>query len=129
MPKALVQEAKEPERDILLAADFEIGYRAVADTGLSRCGSQSIHIVLAINNEHRTTVGGINLMIAVQGGIEESLGYGLRVRFACAGSIAEVGVLHIHLGRLMWELLTFGVKHVEYAGILEVLNVVERRRT
>ena len=125
----LVQETEEPERNVLLAADFEVANSAVTDTRLSRCRCQGVHIVLAINNEHRTAVSGVDLVVAMQGSVEKSLGYSLRVRFACAGSVAEIGVLHIHLGRLMWELLTLRVKHVEYAGIFEILNVVERSRT
>ena len=64
MPKASVQEAEEPERDVLLAADFEVADGAVADTRLAWRGSTSVHIVLAIDDEHCTTIGGVDLVVA-----------------------------------------------------------------
>ena len=129
MPKALVQEAEEPQWDVLLAADFEIGDGAIAYAGLLWCGRQRVHVVLAIDDEHRTTVGGVDLVVAVQGGIEECLSYGLLIGLACASGVAQVRVLHIYLGRLERELLALWVKHVQQARILEVFDIVHCGRT
>ena len=108
MPEALVQETEEPERDVLLATYFEIGYRAVADAGLLWCGCQGVHVVLAVDDEHRTTVSGVDLVVAVQGGIEESFCYGLLVWLAGASGVTQVRVLHIYLSGLKRELLASG---------------------
>ena len=96
-----------------MAANFEVADSAVADTRLAWRGSTSVHVVLAINDEHCTTVGGVDLMVAVQGGVEERLGNSLLVWFACASSVAQVRILHIYLSRLERELLALGIKHVQ----------------
>ena len=112
-----------------MAADFEIGDGAIADAGLGWCSRQGVHVVLAINDEHRTTVGGVDLVVAMQGGIEECLCYGLLIWLAGASGVAQVRVLHIYLGGLQCELLAFRVKHVQQARILQVFDIVHCGRT
>ena len=112
-----------------MTADFEVGDGAIADAGLLWCGCQGVHVVLAIDDEHRTTVGGVDLVVAMQGGIEECLCYGLLIGLACASGVAQVRVLHIYLGRLERELLALWIEHVQQARILEVFNIVHCGRT
>ena len=88
MPEALVQEAKEPQWDVLLVADLEVADGAITDACLAWRGGKCIHVVLTIDDEHRTAVGGIDLVVAVQGSIEERLGYRLLIWLACASSVA-----------------------------------------
>ena len=72
-----------------MAADFEVGDGAIADAGLLWCGRQRVHVVLAIDDEHGTTVGGVDLVVAVQGGIEECLCYATSTRTIDRQTIAE----------------------------------------
>ena len=112
-----------------MAADFEVADSTVADTRLAWRGGTSIHVVLAIDDEHRTTVGGVDLVITVQSIVEERLGDGLAVDIAYRSGIAEVGVLHIYLGRFERELLALGIKQIEKTRIFEVLDIVHRGGT
>ena len=100
-----------------------------ADAGLLWCSCQGVHVVLAINDEHCTTVGCVDLVVAVQSIVEERLGDGLAVDIAYRSGKAEVGVLHIYLGRFERELLALGIKQIEKTRIFEVLDIVHRGGT